>query len=102
MSTTDSNPEVPTCDTDELLAQVGHMNVLAISGGRVARRQDGIILPVRYGYSVEITLQWNDTYTVRRLFTRGGRVHVKGVREQVYCDEVGEIAYQASCYHEEF
>ena len=41
---------------------------------------------------------WNDTYVVRRVYTRAGRVTVKGQQYTVYCDEVGEVAYQASCF----
>lgn len=55
-------------------------------------------LPVHQGYRVEIDLAANDTYTVRRVFTRGAKTWIKGERTDVYCDEVGEVAYQASCY----
>lgn len=84
------------------LNQIGRGNVLAISGGRV--RPDGytLVLPVAHGYSVEVDLAWNDTYTVRRVFTRSGVRTVKGERADVYCDELGEAAYQASCYHDDF
>jgi hypothetical protein len=88
----------------ELLDQIGMMNVFAISGGRwgVMRDEDGevtdLILPVRYGYRVRINLAVNDTYTVRREFVRGGKVHEKGRQEDVYFDEIGEVAYRASCY----
>lgn len=93
--------------TATLLAQVGRMNVLAISGGRVVEHHniaegfvDGIILPVRYGYAVEIVLAVNDTYTVRRTFTRSGRTTVKAEWTDVYCDEVGDIAWTASCFRD--
>lgn len=82
----------------ELLAQIGRMNHLAISGGRVRVMGDTLILPVGAGYSVQITLDANDTYTVRRVFTRGVKQWVKGERSYVYGDQVGEIAYEASCY----
>jgi hypothetical protein len=86
------------CDTRELLAQIGTMNVLAISGGRVERRTTGVTLPVAHGYRVTVDLAANDTYTVRRVFVRAGKATVKREWSDVYCDEVGEIAYQASCY----
>lgn len=88
------------CDARAVVAQVGRMNVLAISGGRVQVRETGITLPVRQGYSVTIDLAFNDTYTVRRIFKRGDKVWVKGERENVYCDELGEAAYRASCYRD--
>jgi hypothetical protein len=91
-------------DERELLDQISMMNVFAISGGRrgVMRDEDGevtdLILPVAYGYRVRISLAANDTYTVRREFVRGGKIYEKGRQEDVYCDEVGEVAYRASCY----
>lgn len=88
------------CDSAELLAQIGRMNVFAISGGRVVGRPTGITLPVAHGYSVTVDLDGNDTYVVRRVFARGGKSWVKGERRGVYCDEVGEVAYRASCYHD--
>jgi hypothetical protein len=39
-----------------------------------------------------------DDYEVRRVFRRGGKTWIKGAMRGVYCDDVGEIAYQASCF----
>ena len=86
------------CNTYELCAQIGRMNILAISGGRVLRRSTGVTLPVHYGYSVTVDLAANDTYTVRRVFRRGNRSWIKGEVEGVYCEQVGEVAYRASCF----
>ena len=86
------------CDAHELADQIGRGNILAISGGRINVRRTGITLPVSNGYSVEIDLAAGDTYTVRRIFTRAKRTWVKGQRDGVYCDQVGEAAYQASCF----
>jgi hypothetical protein len=91
-------------DEYDLLYQIGRGNVMAISGGRfdTLTNDDGevtdLILPVAYGYRVRINLAANDTYTVRREFVRGGKVYEKGRQEDVHCDEVGEVAYRASCY----
>lgn len=89
-------------DPAVLIAQIGRMNILGISGGRVLVDRAGIILPVRYGYAVEVYLADDDTYTVRRTFTRAGRRTVKGERVGVYADEVGDVAWAASCYHDPF
>jgi hypothetical protein len=86
------------CNVRELLGQIGTMNVLAISGGRVGVRETGVTLPVSNGYSVTVDLAGNDSYTVRRVFKRGAKVWVKGEQTNVYCDEVGEVAYRASCF----
>jgi len=89
---------------DELINQIGRMNVFAISGGRVGvivNNQGETIevqLPVSNGYRVSITLGWNDTWTVSRQFVRKGVVSDKGTLEDVYCEQVGEIAYKASCF----
>jgi hypothetical protein len=89
---------------DELINQIGRMNVFAISGGRVGVivNNEGetveVQLPVSNGYRVSITLGWNDTWTVSRQFVRKGVVSDKGTLENVYCEQVGEIAYKASCF----
>lgn len=81
------------------LAQIGKMNVLAISGGRVRAEGDTLVLPVSNGYRVEVDLdEGSDTYTVRRVFVRGAKRFVKGERTGVYCDELGEAAYQAHAF----
>ena len=86
-------------DITTTLNQIGRMNVLAISGGRVKRLDDTLVLPVGAGYSVEVDLDVaSDTYTVRRMFRRGGKAFPKGEQVHVYCDELGEVAYRASSF----
>ena len=91
-------------DADELVAQIGKSNIFAISGGRVGifSNDDGdtvqVVLPVSNGYRVSIELAWDDTWTVRREFVRKGVVSNKGELKNVYADQVGEIAYKASCF----
>jgi hypothetical protein len=92
------NDQFVPCDTQTLIQQIGIRNILAISGGRVGKRETGVTLPVGHGYSVTIDLHASDTYVVRRVFKRGGRYIVKGELDNVYCDVLGEVAYQASCY----
>lgn len=86
------------CDARQLAQQIGPMNLAAISGLRVIVRETGITLPVSCGYSVTVDLAADDTYTVRRTFKRGAKVWIKGERTGVYYDEVGEVAYRASCF----
>ena len=79
------------------------MNIFAISGGRVGViKEEGetvaIEMPVSHGYWVVISLGWDDTWTVTREYIRKGVVTNKGTLEGVYADQVGEVAYQASCY----
>ena len=82
----------------QILQQIGKMNILAISGGRVVGLPDGIELQVSNGYHVRVQLLADDTYRVSRVFKRAGKVHDKGHMDGVYCDEVGEMAYFASCF----
>lgn len=96
-------------DEDVLLNQIGQNNVWAISGGRVGVwKPNGecleVELPVSSGYLVRITLAGDDTYTVERILRRRPKGQtskvdkVLGRMEGVYCDQVGEVAYYASCY----
>jgi hypothetical protein len=96
-ATTDCTDGTIPCDARELVRQIGR-NIYAISGGRVLDTGHGVILPVSNGYKVVVDLMAGDTYRVRRLFIRGTKVWLKGERTNVYCDEVGEVAYYASCF----
>lgn len=97
------------CDPAVIVSQVGRLTVAGISGGRVVAiatpdgEKCGVLLPISGGRAVEIVLDWMDTYTVRRvrLVTRGkeaGTVVVESERVGVYCDEVSEVAWSASCW----
>ena len=81
----------------DMLSQIG-MNIWAISGGRVTRRDTGITLPCGAGYAVLVDLDPRDTYVVRRVFRRAGTEHEHGERTDVYCTELAEVAYYASCF----
>ena len=89
---------------DELIDQIGRMNIFAISGGRVGVTKNNqgetveVELKVGKGYRVSITLGWDDTWTVSRQFVRKGVVSDKGTLTGVFADQVGEIAYKASCF----
>jgi len=92
--------------------QIGFWNIAAISGGRIyidgttydAQNQttQQVELPIAYGYRVRITLGWDDTYTVSRVIVKNTKKGIseviKGTVEGVYCENVGEVAYQASCF----
>jgi hypothetical protein len=91
-------------DPKQTVAQIGKMNILGISGGRVNTLRDsngeavGVQLPVSHGYGVNVLLHPNDTYTVQRTFTRSGTTSIKGQEEGVYADQVGDAAYRAGMY----
>lgn len=86
------------CDMHTLLSQIGRGNLLSISGGAVLPNSHGVILPVSNGYKVVIDLMANDTYRVRRIRITGLKVYLYGERTEVYCEEVGQVAYYASCF----
>jgi hypothetical protein len=88
-------------DAGALMNQIGRGNILAMNGGRghhLLTLDTVLIGGVGAGYHVTVTLAADDTYTVRRWFARGGKATVKTEVWGVYADQVGEIAYQASCY----
>jgi hypothetical protein len=87
--------------TGTMVRQIGTMNILATSGGRVGRDEanETITLPVSNGYRVVVKYDRGpDTYTVRRLFVRAGKVSDKGTVSGVYADELGETVYRAGCF----
>ena len=90
--------EVSAEERREIVRQIGMGNVLAISGGRVYALPDGIELPAGSGFRVRVRLTPGDDYTVQRVFIRRGQVFGHGTAERVYCDQVGEAAYRASCF----
>lgn len=99
-----SNDHFRECNGDnrrDMVRQIG-ANLMGISGGRVTPTRYGISLPVAVGYSVTVELDGNDTYVVRRVRTvkqEGVPVtRLYGERTNVYCDELSEVAYYASCY----
>lgn len=82
-----------------ILDQIGRVTLLAISGGRIRYTGQAIILPVSNGYTVEIEYdEGRDTYTVTRVYTRGVKRWIKGQIDNVYCDQISDIAYEASCF----
>lgn len=88
---------------DVLVEQIGLGNFYAISGGRLTVGQMNgetveVMFPAGGGYYVRVILAWDDTYTVSRLFKRKGNYINKGTVEGVYCEQVGEIVYQAACW----
>lgn len=83
-----------------MLEQIGRRNLAAISGLRVGVYDDTTVsLPVGSGYSVEVEyVPGVDLYDVRRVFRRGLRSWVKDQWHGVYAEQLGEVAYRASCF----
>lgn len=82
-----------------LLAQIGGITVMAVSGGRQRLIDGTLILPVGAGYTVEVDyVKGRDTYTVRRVFNRGGKKWVKGELTDVYMDEISERVWEAHAF----
>lgn len=98
-----------SCDPAVILSQIGARNFLAISGGRASVITDedgetiGVALPCGANRIVEVTLHFLDTYTVRRYRrvvngANAGSLVLEHHAEDIYCHEVGEAAYTASCW----
>lgn len=93
-------------DAKVLLGQIGGMNLAAIDGGRTRRlvhadngQACGVLFNVgRAGWRVVVKLADDDTYTVQRVQEWAGKQTVRGEVTGVYADEVGERAYEASCF----
>lgn len=81
-----------------IVNQIRRMDLFAISGGVVHPLDDGIRLPVGNGYKVDIHLTAGDDYTVERVFVRNGKVTSHGAETGIYCDELSDTAYRASCF----
>lgn len=88
-----------TEQANTLLQQIGGITVMAVSGGRRALVDGILVLPVGAGYRVEVEyVEGRDTYTVRRVFTRGVKRWVKGELTDVYMDEVSERVWEAHAF----
>jgi hypothetical protein len=92
--------DVRPIDPQELVAQVGTMTILSVSGGRVIahRNAEGEALsvefPVGQGYSVVVQLDFTDTYNVYRVRNR----KIFGEASDVFCDQISDLVYQAGMY----
>jgi hypothetical protein len=97
------------CDPQEVIAQMGKMNFLAVCGGKWAKinASDGVtiglLMPCGESRAVEVVLNFLDLYEVRRvrLVNRGeykGTLVVEHEVLDVYCDQLGELVWQASCW----
>ena len=97
------------CDHRVIAQQIGTMTILAVSGGKAfpissdeSNDTVGLRLPIDGTRRVDVILDWMDTYTVRRIRTitsgakRGSEV-LEFEQSDVFCDEVGEVTYTASC-----
>jgi hypothetical protein len=105
LDTTNDAQRFIECDGDmrrTMVSQIDRMTLFSISGGRVVATQYGIKLPVSSGMAVEVLLANDDTYVVRRTFTRKQAgipvTFDHGERTNVYCDDLSEVCYYASCY----
>lgn len=113
MTTTQRHPELDTsndhfrrvdAEMRKMMVQQIGRNIYAISGGRVIGTEHGILLPNAHGYAVTVDLNADDTYVVRRTFTRKPKgelvpvTYLHGEAREVGCERVSEVAYYASCY----
>lgn len=105
------NQQGRECSPEILIAQMGRMNLWAISGGKYGVIHDadenipvGIIMPCGGNRAVEVVLNFLDLYTVRRVryittgANKGDVVVEEDLGDMIYCTEVGEYAYQASVW----
>jgi len=85
---------------NQLIGQIGHMNLLAVCGGRRMIHNGALEMAVGGGYRVLVFLSSNDTYEVRRVFVRKGEYILKGTVSDVYNDQIAEVVWQASLWRD--
>ena len=87
-------------DAATLYRQIGLSTLLAAPGrARGFYVDDATIgFKVGQGYVVTVTLDPSDTYTVRRCTLRKGALTTKGEQTMVYCEELSDTFWNASCY----
>lgn len=95
-ATTHTLPNVIT----QMCEQIGRMTILGVSGGRrVMIDENTLELPCGKGYHVRITYSAvPDLYTVTRYFRRGTKEWNKGSVDRVFCDQLSEVVWIASCF----
>ncbi|MCC5807588.1 MAG: hypothetical protein JJU00_14790 [Opitutales bacterium] len=92
------------CDTPAILVtmmdQIGEGTLLGVSGGRyIVRDSQTLRLPAGCGYAVDVRYNHGeDLYEVSRVYVRDGLTHVKGTRTRIYCDQLAETVWDASCF----
>ena len=94
------------CDPKVILQQIGAMTVLGVCGGKWASVHNygytcGVLLMVGASRAVEVILDYDDTYSVRRtrLVTSGARkdeLVVEYKMSGIYCDQLTEVVWSAS------
>lgn len=89
-------------DIREAAEQIGRGNIMAISGGRVERRGNEMILPstkdqqVVIGYNAVPDLYYVRAEQKINTGKNKGKNKILAQWDDVYADELGELAYQAS------
>jgi len=97
------------CDATTILRQIGGTTVMAVTGGRYGVIRDsekeviGVQLICSANRTVEVTLSFMDTYTVRRYRTvvrgeRRGDDIVEYEANDIYCDQLSDVVYTAGCW----
>ena len=97
------------CDTAEVMNQIGKMVVLAVSGGRMANLRDkegdtvGVVLPITSTRRIEVVLDYNDTYIVKRIrYIQTGKLAntetVEAEYDNTYCDQLAEVVLNLSTW----
>ena len=83
-----------------MMDQIGERTLLAVSGGRyIVRDSETLRLPAGCGYAVDVRYnRGDDLYEVTRAFVRDGLTYTKGTRTGIYCDQLAETVWDASCF----
>jgi len=90
-----------------MIRNIGAGNVMSICGGKMHAEVDGsnvsVVMICGQGYRVRVRYNaGRDTYSVSREYQRGLNYWIKGERHDVYNTEVGEVAYRAGMFRDEW
>lgn len=96
------------CDPTVIRQQIGGRTFLGVCGGKWAKINDysfpcGVILFLGSSRALEVILDFDDTYKVRRnrLVTHGvnkGDIITESETKGVYCEDLSEAVWSASCW----
>lgn len=105
------NRDQRSADPQTIVDQIGKMTIMACAGTmkhvhQIRNNENepcGIIMWLGTNRACEVVLDWNDTYSVRRYrIVVGGRnagtIVTEAEYSEIYCDQLSDIVYTASCW----
>ena len=87
-------------DPQTTLAQIGRMTLGGVGARRFSKTDDSLSFTISRGHrKVTITLEADDTYTVRTHMIRSGKLVFQS--EGIYCDQLADAVWSAHIERDE-